>query len=228
MHTPQGVYFYAPSVWALFMELCVKSTHTAKHIQTNNEQGTKTNAQRRVENSNARESKLETIKCRHNETRQMGKRVHEEQVRASEQHDTPDPKQGRSCDSRERECGTREREHLPQCRQIQYCTMNPRIYLNNIVHEIFEDNHQTQTLMWSYAHGSLEELSGYDTIDGNADALALSRKAGEHKCIAVNVDGTEHDAIMITAYSDFLKSMRTWVCLTDELEETRENLNNHL
>jgi len=118
MHTPQGVYFYAPSVWALLMELCVKSTHTAKPIQTNYEQGTKRNAQKRVDNSNARESKLETIKCRHNETRQMGKRVHEKQVRASEQHDTPSPGQGGSRDSRERECGTRERECLPQCWQI--------------------------------------------------------------------------------------------------------------
>ena len=106
--------------------------------------------------------------------------------------------------------------------------MNPRIYLKNIDNEMFDDNQQTQRMRWSFAHGWLQELSGYDTIDGNADALALSRKEGEYKCIAVNVDGTEHEAVMITAYSHFLKSMRTWVCLPYEIEETRENLNNHL
>lgn len=99
-----------------------------------------------------------------------------------------------------------------------------KIYLTDSEHNNYPSAECCTVMHYSYAHGKLQRISGYDIILGNIDAVFLLSQIGEHRCTAIDVQGNEYDAVLLVCYDKSSKQTRGLVCLNldEELEPTRE------
>ena len=74
---------------------------------------------------------------------------------------------------------------------------------------------------FSYAHGQLENIVGYDIILGNIKAMFLLSTIGEHPCVAIDLEGNQYDCLFFVAYDKITKCNRGLVCLDVEEETSR-------
>lgn len=102
----------------------------------------------------------------------------------------------------------------------------PKIYLTDIDRNIYPLTEPCTAMHFSYAHGELENITGYDIIYGNIEAIFLLTHLGEHECVAVDIKGNEYNCILFVGYDKIKECNRGLVCLSyaEEIIRTRQTM----
>jgi hypothetical protein len=102
----------------------------------------------------------------------------------------------------------------------------PTIYLTDIDRNIYPLTDLCTPMHFSYAHGQLENITGYDIIYGNIEAIFLLSHLGEHECVAVDIEGNKYNCILFVGYDKIKKCNRGLVCLStsEEIMRTRQTM----
>jgi len=102
----------------------------------------------------------------------------------------------------------------------------PKIYLTDINNNIYPLTEPCTTMHYTYAHGELMNVTGYDIILGNIEAIFLLSYLGEHECTAIDIAGNEYNVILFVGYDRISKCNRGLVCLSvsDEIIKTRQTM----